>query len=85
MAYEPKELQGSLWRNEKKESDKHPDHTGSIMIGGVVYRLSAWINETKDGSKKYFNIKASPADEKPAPRVAGSAKTRVDLDDEVPF
>jgi hypothetical protein len=49
-----KDNSGVLFRNTRKESDKHPDYTGSATINGVDMWISAWVNETKDGSKKYF-------------------------------
>lgn len=57
MAYEPKEGQGSLFRNSDKEHDKQPDYKGKIMIGGAEYRLSAWIKEGQSG--KWMSIQAS--------------------------
>lgn len=51
--YEMKNNTFSLFKNEKKENEKHPDYTGDIMVEGKKLRLSAWINETK-GGKKYM-------------------------------
>lgn len=51
MAYEQKENSGSMFRNEKKETKKHPDYTGSAKIGGVEYWMSSWINESANGTK----------------------------------
>ena len=33
---------GAIWKNDKKESDTHPDFTGSINVSGVEYWVSAW-------------------------------------------
>lgn len=41
---------GALFKAEKK-SEKHPDYTGKINIGGTDYYLSAWIKESKAGNK----------------------------------
>jgi uncharacterized protein (DUF736 family) len=51
MAYEHKDGFGALFKNDKKESEKHPDYKGSIMLGGIVYELAGW---KKDGSKGTF-------------------------------
>ena len=62
MAYEMKDNTGSLFRNEKKETDNHPDHTGQIKIVGVEYWVSAGINESKSGQKT-FGMKLNPTEE----------------------
>ena len=58
MAYEHKENKGSIFTNEKKEKDTHPDYTGQANVNGTVYNVSAWINESKTG-KKYFVLSFS--------------------------
>ena len=50
---------GALFRNDKRETEKHPEYTGKITIEGVEYYLSAWVNEMRNG-QKYFAIKATP-------------------------
>ena len=65
MAYEHKENKGSIFTNEKKEKDTHPDYTGQANVNGTIYNVSAWINESKTG-KKYFGLAFSipkPKDE----------------------
>jgi uncharacterized protein (DUF736 family) len=65
---------GVLFRNDKKESEKHPDFTGSIDVGGVDHYLSGWIKESKQG-KKFFSlsVKAKDAVAKPAIQQARQA------------
>ena len=55
MAFEHKENKGSIFTNEKKEKDTHPDYTGQANVNGTIYNVSAWINESKTG-KKYFGL-----------------------------
>ena len=44
MAYEQKPGQGSLFKNDKKTEDKHPDYKGSLMTpDGVECWVSAWV------------------------------------------
>ena len=50
---------GALFRNDKRETEKHPEYTGKITIEGKDYYLSAWVNEMRNG-QKYFAIKATP-------------------------
>ena len=51
MAYEQKDNSGTLFKNEKREKDAHPHATGSALIDGVEYWVSAW---TKEGAKGRF-------------------------------
>ena len=53
---------GVLFRNDKKESEKHPDFTGSIDVDGVDHYLSAWVKESKQG-KKFFSLSVKAKDQ----------------------
>jgi uncharacterized protein (DUF736 family) len=59
MAYEPKDMTGSLFKNDRKERDTHPDYKGSALINGVDHWLDAWINEDRNGNK-YMSLKLKP-------------------------
>ena len=50
MAYEQKDMSGSLFKNDKKTSDNHPNARGSAMVGGVEYWVSAWTKKDKNGN-----------------------------------
>ena len=79
---------GVLFKNQRKDSDKHPDYTGNINIGGTEFWLSAWI---KDGAKgKFMSLSVKPKDEQPmsqkAPeKAAGRAHLNNDMNDDIPF
>lgn len=50
MAYEMKPGQGSLFKNDKKTSDKHPNLKGKVMLpNGEIRWVSAWSNRTAAG------------------------------------
>ena len=52
---------GSIWKNEKKTTEKHPDFTGSLNVDGVEYFVSAWKRRPDQSDKApalSFSIKA---------------------------
>ena len=42
---------GVLFKNDRKETESHPDYTGSLNVGGVEHWFSAWIKTSKSGNK----------------------------------
>lgn len=55
---------GVLFKNDRKESDRHPDYKGSLNIDGREFWLSAWL---KDGSQgKFLSMAVKPKDEQQA-------------------
>jgi uncharacterized protein (DUF736 family) len=86
MAYEQKDNTGSLFKNDRKETDSHPDYKGSALLNGVDHWLDAWINTSNSGTK-YMSLKFKPKDaaqtgsyarQEPRPEPTG-------IDDDVPF
>lgn len=83
---------GVLFKNDRKESDNHPDYKGNINIDGVDCWLSAWIKTSKSG-QKFMSLSVNPKDAQAAPqRPSKQAESRVatygDLggaDDPIPF
>jgi hypothetical protein len=61
MAYEMKDNTGSIFINDKKESERHPDRKRSILVDGRAYWLSGWLKKTKDG-KPYLSLSIKPRD-----------------------
>ncbi len=82
---------GALFKNDRKDSDKHPDYSGNVNVGGIEYWLSAWIKEGKKG--KFMSLSVKPKEEQrtisqrampkgPAP-ARGSRNE--EFSDDVPF
>ena len=61
---------GSVWINDKKLTDKHPDLNGSLNVDGVEFWVSAW--KRKEGANPKapvlsFSIKRKDEAKKAAP------------------
>lgn len=82
MSYEQKPNTGALFKNDKRESDTHPNAKGSALIDGVEYWISAWTNEAKSGGK-YQSLKFSRKDENRAPNPGPQDEDG--FDDPIPF
>lgn len=100
MAFVLKEGQGTLFKNDRKNKDTHPDYTGSIKLpDGTECWFSAWIKTGSQGGK-FMSVQigdpkgGKPAERQPpvgvnppmgnAPR--GSMKDHArNMDDEIPF
>lgn len=83
MAYDNTN-RGALFKNDKKESDNHPDYTGSIDVNGQDFWLSAWL-KTSESGRKYMSLSVKP---KEAPKQAEAPKGRKpieDMDSDIPF
>ena len=77
MAYEMKDMSGSLFREQEKKSEKSPDYTGKVKIEGKELRLAGWIKQTKSGDT-YLSLALSE------PREGGAPRPKPNSDD-IPF
>lgn len=81
---------GSIWKNERKETDKHPDFTGSMNVDGADYWVSAWKRKEGASDKSpalSFSVKKKDGKAPPQRAAVGSTpagKANV-YDDEIPF
>lgn len=81
MAWEMRDGQGSLFKNGKRENEKHPNAKGEAMIGGVVYEVAAWTKKDKNGNP-WQSLSFKPKGERSTPAKSGLP---VDDSSDVPF
>lgn len=72
---------GSIFKNDKKEEEKHPDMTGSLNVNGTDYWISAWKKTSKAGTS-FLSLSVRPKQETPRQSSQPTRKTKKDdLDD----
>lgn len=79
MSFQHKPNTGSLFKNDRKEKDTHPDYNGVLLVGDTEYWLSGWVKEGKRG--KFFSLSIKPKIERPA----APATTQKPDDSDPPF
>lgn len=58
---------GAIWKNENRQSDKHPHFSGSINIDGKDYWLSGWKKaEGASDRAPLVSFSVRPKDENPS-------------------
>ena len=68
MAFEFKEGMISLFRNNKKTEEKHPDYTGKAMVNGVIMYVSLWVRQLDGNAQPFLSGQIQPPrDSKPVP------------------
>lgn len=76
---------GTLGKNQKRETDKHPEYNGKAEIDGVEYWISAWVKEGPSG--KFFSLSFKRKDEAHAKGMKDARKAADDDfgDSDIPF
>jgi hypothetical protein len=80
MAFEMKDNSGSIWANDRKTDENHPDRAGSALIDGREFWINGWLRKTSMG-KPYLSLSFKPKD---AEKSAGGGSPKRD-DSEIPF
>lgn len=53
--FEQRDFSGALFENSRKTTDKQPDYTGTVIIEGVEYWISAW-DKTSAKGEDYLSL-----------------------------
>jgi len=92
MAFEQKDMSGTLFINDRKDKDTHPDRTGTALIDGVEYWVSGWIKQGQRGQflslafkRKEQRHEPAPPPRRDQPRRSDPISSGRDMDDEIPF
>ena len=64
MAYELKDGDGSLFFNNRKSKENHPDYTGRVQLEGRQYRIAGWKRSTKAGGG-YLSLRITEQQQPP--------------------
>ena len=74
---------GSIFKNDRKEQDSHPDMKGSINVNGTDYWISAWKKTSKEG-KNFLSLSVREKDterQSSEPTRKAPAKAKPESDD----
>ena len=63
MAYEIKDMSGSIFTNQGKSKETHPDFTGNFRIKGVDYSVAGW-KKTAQSGLEYVSYKVEEKQDK---------------------
>ena len=75
---------GTLFKNDRKESDSHADYRGTINVNGEEFWLNAWIKDGKNG--KFMSLSVKPKEQQKAPQKPVKQAPKAEFDDsDVPF
>lgn len=75
---------GTLYRNENKKEENHPDYSGSLNVSGKEFWLSGWVKESKKDGKKFFSLSIKQK-AKENPHAKKQESTEKFMDDDIPF
>ena len=75
--------QGSMFKNDKKTEDKHPDYKGSVMLpDGTECWVSGWIKRP-EGKTPFMSLSVQVKDQQSAP--VSNAQAEPTSTNDLPF
>ena len=81
------EFSGSLFKNNYKNADNHPDYKGNGKVGEEEHDIAAWVRKDKNGNS-FFSVKISPKmvrSDAPKPAAPAAPAKTVSVTDDLPF
>ena len=81
---------GAIWKNDKKETDRHPDFKGTMNVDGKDYWVSAWKRKADahpNAPALSFSVQEKEAQHKQGMKQATKSLDNAfdDDPDQVPF
>lgn len=73
-------MSGVLFKNDKRQTDKHPNYRGSCEINNEQYWMSAWLKKDKNGN----TFMSLSFQSKEPPQNISNAPAEEDFED-IPF
>lgn len=90
MAYDNTN-RGALFKNKRKENEKHPDYNGSINVGGTEYWISSWLQTSEKTGEKFMSLSVKLKEDNPRQsstptrQSAPKGNSVADMEDDIPF
>lgn len=85
MAYEKKDGDIILFRNNKRDKDTQPVMRGELLLGGTTYEVALWGKPDRNG-EPFWVGNAKPKQARTAKPAAKSNLTEADVtDSDIPF
>lgn len=92
MAYELRDMSGSVFTNNRRDRDTSPDFTGTAKISGQEFWINAWRKVDKNGNE-WFSFAFKEKQANPNQQTQGNAtrngaprqSVADDIDDSIPF
>ncbi len=75
---------GALFKNTRRETDRHPEYKGTLDVNGTAYWISAWLKVSAQG-EKYMSLSVQPKEAAPAKPAPAKRQSAADMDDDIPF
>lgn len=61
---------GSLFKNDDKQQDNHPDYKGSLNVNGIDLWVSGWIKTSEKTGKKFMSLSVKPKESAPVKKAS---------------